>query len=250
MEQFINYLEQQVKNKSIYVWGAQGQQKITKEWIRSRETSKVNADRAIALFELRLSQGYGDVMRAFDCSGLGMYYLQNLKGIIRRDLTAAGMRNECDEITRSQLRKGDWVFRVNKSSLRTYHIGYVVDDSLHVIEAKGRADGVVRRTLNASSSTYWNAFGRPRCFSCDTDVFTFTRILKLSSPMMRGDDVKYAQILLSQRGFSCGTIDGIFGKDTRAAVMDFQLRMKLVADGAIGPLTAASMGCAFRGAGA
>jgi|GEM_PF-4383782 len=43
------YLEEQVANHSIYVWGAQGQQgaAITEEWIRARETSAFNASRAI-----------------------------------------------------------------------------------------------------------------------------------------------------------------------------------------------------------
>ena len=36
---FTEYLKEQVRNHSIYVWGAQGQKKptITEEWIRKRE---------------------------------------------------------------------------------------------------------------------------------------------------------------------------------------------------------------------
>ena len=47
---FTEYLKEQVRNHSIYVWGAQGQKKptITEAWIRKREKTKRNADRAIA----------------------------------------------------------------------------------------------------------------------------------------------------------------------------------------------------------
>ena len=37
---------------------------------------------------------------------------------------------------------------------KAHHIGYIVDESLNVIEAKGRDDGVVKRSLNASESGY------------------------------------------------------------------------------------------------
>ncbi len=82
---FLEYLEEQVKNGSIYVWGGQGQnhEVISESWIRSMETSEDNADRAIALWKKRVAEGKGEVLRAFDCSGLIMYYLQNQAGAHR-----------------------------------------------------------------------------------------------------------------------------------------------------------------------
>jgi len=171
LNDFINYLEEQVKNHSIYVWGAQGQTKsaITEEWIRSRETSKANANRAIAFWKKQIAAGYGDVLRAFDCSGLAMYFLQNVHKIYKNDNSSNGqMKDYCTSITKSQLKRGDWVFRVYTSG-RAYHVGYVVDDALNVIEAKGRDDGVVKRSLNASGTSYWNAFGRPKIFANEID---------------------------------------------------------------------------------
>ena len=49
LSKFIAYLHEQVQNHSIYVWGAQGQQgaAITEAWIKRRETSTTNANRAI-----------------------------------------------------------------------------------------------------------------------------------------------------------------------------------------------------------
>ena len=63
---FKEYLLEQVRNHSIYVWGAQGQKKptITEEWIRKREKTKRNADRAIRHWKKEVAAGYGDVLRA------------------------------------------------------------------------------------------------------------------------------------------------------------------------------------------
>ena len=81
LNEFISYLQEQVNNHSIYVWGAQGQTGITEDWIRKKETSKANGDRAVAYWKKQVNAGYGKTLRAFDCSGLGMYFLQNLSGI-------------------------------------------------------------------------------------------------------------------------------------------------------------------------
>ena len=38
------------------------------------------------------------------------------------------------------------------------------------------------------------------------------------SPMMRGDDVATLQSRLTEMGFNCGRVDGIFGERTESAV--------------------------------
>jgi len=65
------------------------------------------------------------------------------------------------------------------------------------------------------------------------------RILKLTTPMMRGDDVKALQIYLNNHNYNCGIADGIFGLKTKQAVINFQLAHSLVGDGVVGPLTKA-----------
>ena len=42
------------------------------------------------------------------------------------------------------------------------------------------------------------------------------------SPMMRGDDVAALQSRLTEMGFNCGRVDGIFGEITESAVKEFQ----------------------------
>ena len=53
LKEFISYLEEQVENHSIYVWGAQGQQgsAVTEAWIKKRETSEANFKRAVAFWK-------------------------------------------------------------------------------------------------------------------------------------------------------------------------------------------------------
>lgn len=167
LQTFINLLEQEVANHSIYVWGAQGQtgSQITESWIRSRETSAKNANRAINFWRKQVAAGYGSKLKAFDCSGLGVWALQKC-GLINYDTNANGLKNKCRAITKNQLRSGCFVFRCYSSG-KAYHVGYVVDNNLNVIESMGRDRGVVKRPINASSSSYWNRFGEPPWFSSE-----------------------------------------------------------------------------------
>ena len=67
------------------------------------------------------------------------------------------------------------------------------------------------------------------------------RVLSLTSPAMRGDDVAALQSQLSEMGFNCGRVDGIFGSDTESAVMEFQKSVGVKVDGRCGPATILSM---------
>jgi N-acetylmuramoyl-L-alanine amidase len=57
------------------------------------------------------------------------------------------------------------------------------------------------------------------------------------SPYMRGDDVAALQARLTEMGFHCGRVDGIFGPMTEAAVKEFQKSVGVVVDGKCGPAT-------------
>ena len=271
LDSFISHLEEQVKNHSIYVWGAQGQQgaQITEAWIRRRENSEKNAARAIAFWKKQVAAGYGAVLRAFDCSGLGMYWLQNVTGLSPNDRNANSMMGICKRITKAECRRGDWVFHLNDEG-RATHIGYIIDDDLNVIECKGRDDGVVKRPLKKGG---WEAFGRPKLFEAYIVVATqetpakaeteqetqpeetsegawiVGRLLKLKSPYMRGDDVRRLQEELIAAGFDCGKCgaDGVFGKDTDAAVKAYQAAKALEVDGIAGRHTITALGGVYEG---
>ena len=68
-----------------------------------------------------------------------------------------------------------------------------------------------------------------------------TRVLKLTSPNMRGEDVRWAQQRLNELGYGCGKADGIFGQGTDKAVKAFQGANGLSQDGDIAPKTWAKL---------
>ena len=57
----------------------------------------------------------------------------------------------------------------------------------------------------------------------------------------RGESVKTLQERLNAKGYNAGSVDGIFGKNTREAVIAFQKANGLAADGIVGKLTWAKL---------
>ena len=64
----------------------------------------------------------------------------------------------------------------------------------------------------------------------------------LSQQGSRGDEVRQIQKKLKQLGYYKGNIDGIFGSDTKKAVLSFQKNCGLTADGIAGPKTLLYLG--------
>lgn len=60
-------------------------------------------------------------------------------------------------------------------------------------------------------------------------------------PMMRGDDVAELQAHLNSLGFDTGKVDGIFGPDTLAGLLDFQHNRGLAEDGIAGTIVASEL---------
>lgn len=67
------------------------------------------------------------------------------------------------------------------------------------------------------------------------------RLLKLTSPMMKGDDVKEFQTLVNAKGYSPGKIDGIYGNNSVSACKAFQKASGLSVDGMCGDKTWAAL---------
>jgi len=55
--------------------------------------------------------------------------------------------------------------------------------------------------------------------------------------LMRGDDVAALQARLTEMGFDCGRVDGIYGPRTELAVKEFQKSVGATVDGKCGPAT-------------
>ena len=225
LSDFILYMNEQTSNHSIYVWGAQGQKgaDITEAWIRKCETSDKNAERAIAYWKKQCEAGYGGVLRAFDCSGLGVYFLLD-RGLIRSDMTAHGLMRNCLRIPKRELRTGDFVFQVNLLG-KASHIGYVVDRVRTVIEARGRDYGVVKGGLDGR----WNAYGRPPYWTDD-------EVTRLEGAGQHA--AGFGGLTLSNQNFLSAT---------RNTVKRYQQAHGLVVDGKAGRETIASLGGVWNG---
>lgn len=66
----------------------------------------------------------------------------------------------------------------------------------------------------------------------------YSRALRYQLPLMRGEDVLAIQLRLRQLGVAdVGHTDGMFGRQTDAAVREFQRTHRLTVDGIVGPRT-------------
>ena len=167
LNEFISYLNEQIGQP--YLWGGQHTRLTPDTYeaiIHKREdglggykdgTSYADASIAYckSLFDMGLT-----VLYAYDCSGLGMYWLQNVKHLYKGDANANTMLGRCSDLTRTDPpKKGWWVFRQDDSGKAT-HIGYMVDDDW-LVEAKGRKHGVVVTKFAAKD---WSVWGIPDVF--------------------------------------------------------------------------------------
>lgn len=253
MNNFISYLEEQVENHSIYIWGAQGQTypTLNAEWIKKKESGTAEKN-ALKMWEKAVEAGCEKKARAFDCSGLFIYYALENK-LVKSDMTANGIKGKCKKINKGELRKGCFVFRTYKTEASAkkngkkkgdaYHIGYVVDDELNVIHAKGRAYGVVKEKFDSS---YWNYYAIPSWFAAEiegaepkTYTLVLTSLLKKGST---GEKVVILQRLLNEIMGENLVTDGIFGSKTKKAVKAFQKHKKLKQDGIVGENTVEALG--------
>ncbi len=67
------------------------------------------------------------------------------------------------------------------------------------------------------------------------------RLLYLSAPMLRGDDVAELQRRMNALGFDAGREDGILGPETEHALRQFQRNAGTTSDGVCGPSTLAAI---------
>ena len=160
LTEFIAYLNEQIGQP--YVWGGQ-HTKLTpdnyKSVIERKENSSAHAKEAIAYCTKKFAEG-ATVLFGYDCSGLGMWFLQDVKKIYKADKTANGMKACCVDLdTPEPPERGWWTFKVDDKG-KAYHIGYMVDDE-YVVEAKGRAYGVTKSLWREKD---WSCWGIPKCF--------------------------------------------------------------------------------------
>ena len=238
---FCDYLKKQVADHSLYLWGGQGEPVeenglVNMRYICRKEQNQNRAEQVAAkIVDCYFHSYYMSEAKFFDCSGLGTAYFMG-KGYIKDDLTADGLYKMCEvHPDLSEVRPGDMVFK-NKTTSGWGHVGYVSGTSATgetlVTEARGRAYGVVTRTL---ANGEWKATGRPGFWSGEAPAPEFVRNLYYrKGNLMRGDDVRAVQVRLTELNIETGEIDGVFGLKTKEAVIDYQIIAGLTVDGIVG----------------
>ena len=217
IDKFIEMLRTQV-DKGIYVWGGNGEDlrsmNAPKDWIRRRETSAANANRAIALYDRRVQSGITEI-RAFDCSGL-IYWALNKQDLQAPDINSRGLYAKCKPINKVDLRTGEMTFRQDTSTI--FHVGDDTGNG-YGIEGVGRDEGVIEHNIDAKGASYWTHFGRFKLFEEGGGAMAV--VLQHTSPMMQGDNIKALQAALNGLGYDCGAIDGKVGERTMAGIAAF-----------------------------
>lgn len=219
---FIKYLESHIGD--AYVWGAQGQciSDMTAaefgDWLDRREDKESDRDRVRRF----VAKSDKNPLYAFDCSGLILYYLQNLKGYLSSDTNANGLYGQCikgqkgELAANTPLKAGDLLFR--DSGGRKTHVGVYIGNG-YQIEAKGRDYGVVKHKVSYS---YWTHYGVHPVLQ-EEDAPKAPTVIRITSPLMRGEDIRTLQTALNAMGYDSGEADGIAGTKTLAAVQAFAM---------------------------
>ncbi len=154
---FIEYLKAQVGEP--YLWGGQHTRLTPENYkavIERRESDPRHRAEAMTFCEKKFRAG-ATVLYAYDCSGLGCYWLCNLTHLYKCDVNANTMMGRC-LLKDEPPKRGWWVFRL--SGQRASHIGYMIDNE-SLIEAKGRRYGVVKTKFRAKD---WACWGIPKVF--------------------------------------------------------------------------------------
>ena len=196
IEKFEALLNGQV-GRGLYVWGGNGEDlcemKDPEAWIRSKETSAENAERAIKLYRKRKAAGVKEI-RAFDCSGLVYWALKTLK-LIDKDASSRGLYKLCTPIEEEELKPGDLVFHDDGKQI--VHVGAWMTGG-YQIESMGRDVGVVKSKRKAG---YWTKFGRYPKLQEDPQPTEQTVYVKGENVRVReGDNAETKKLGTAHRG--------------------------------------------------
>ena len=202
LNEFIQYLLAQIGEP--YLWGGQ-HTKLTPENYKSvinrKETTEQHKKDAMAYCEKKFSEGY-TVLYAYDCSGLGVYWITDVKHLWASDVNANTMLHRCVDIdTPEPPEKGWWTFKLNNEKTRATHIGYMVDDE-YLVEAKGRKYGVTKTKWRERD---WDCWGIPKIFEDEirnhtppTPLPTYKKVVvKGKSVNVRNSDSTKGKILFT-----------------------------------------------------
>lgn len=161
--------------------------------------------------------------------GDGKVYAQNVASKLSQVFRNRGAK------TRANSSGGDYYHVIRETNMPSIIIEHgFIDNSSD--NSKLKSDATLKRIaeLDVQGITGSNISSGG---SSDTSSSDYTRPLYLKSPEMYGEDVRSVQKRLNNLGYNCGTANAYFGPNTKNAVIEFQKRNGLEADGSVGPLT-------------
>lgn len=231
-------------NKTIYVWNFNYPTIITqdtinkayKDWYHNMDGKVGKYDRAY--YNNKLKEGDGKP--GSDCSG--MHY-----GLSGYDKTAQGYYNEAPDKKKGTIDSlpihNLVILYRGESSSKITHTGIYLGDgtTIHMANSK---DNCVYESTDKGKWKWWS-YANFIDYSKPLDVKpVITRDLKVNC---KGIDVKLLQERLNELKYDCGKVDGVFGKNTKAAVIKFQKAKNITADGIVGKNTAKKLDFIWRG---
>jgi peptidoglycan hydrolase-like protein with peptidoglycan-binding domain len=229
-----------------YVYSGQGElytPALAQEW-----GSEARAGKSYDYYVNQCSRWFGK--NVVDCSGLIVQGFRS-KYANYQDQTSGTLYSQCNK-------KGAIASIPETPGLcvwRSGHIGLYIGSG-NVVESAGTNIGVVISALAAPASgkawTNWGMLADADYSLTPTPPVTpappsvwVGKIYKLTSPYMSDENIARIQKILLSVGCYSGKIDGVYGPLTQKAVICFQTKVHLVADGIIGKLTAAALDAAW-----
>lgn len=157
----------------------------------------------------------------------------------------------CPFIEHYAKRQGRWYSKPQPGDLALFHFGKREAIHIGIVETVGitgqflsiegntsaasndNGGAVMRRSRNVSQC---RGFYRPVFSPKKTGVDAYYRLIRLTDPFMRGEDIRAWQIQANWFGYGLNP-DGVYGPKSETACKKFQATRGLVMDGVIGDIT-------------
>lgn len=253
---FVQELRAARDRKDGYIMGTKGQNpKKLNNWYFDQYKDRSNYS---AKQEAKALYWRDNAQRVWDCNGLAEGIYEDYTGININTKARYNYAQWCEPkgegmIPAKYRVPGAAVFTGSKASTIP-HVMFLdrpveegkPEGDWYLIEARGVAYGVVgNTTLYSRKPTFWGWMTKYYDYG-ETAAVAPTyelgdRLLKHTSPMMTGDDVKDLQNRLNKLGYDCGKADGKFGNNTRKGVIAFQKAAKIGVDGKFGAKSFAAL---------
>lgn len=157
----------------------------------------------------------------------------------------------CPFIESYARKAGQWHSQPKRGDLALFHFGKREAIHIGIVESvstggkftaiegntsaasNDNGGSVMRRSRNVSQC---RGFYRPQMVSQKTGADAYYRLIRLTAPLMKGNDIAEWQKQVNWFKYEL-EVDGIYGPKSQGACKDFQRTRKLTIDGIIGPDT-------------